>query len=91
MGTISQMAEKCQKCPDRDKCNHKRMEMCAYFDEPQIAMSAGVGAGVSAAAPALHETMQINVCGVMTTVYKDEIEKEIYKALRESFMLNFGV
>lgn len=90
MGTISQMAEKCQKCPDRDKCDHKRMEMCAYFDEPQIAMSAGIEAGVSAAVPALRETIQINVGGVMTAAYKDEIEKEIYKALRESFMLNYG-
>ncbi|MDE7185416.1 MAG: hypothetical protein K2O40_13355 [Lachnospiraceae bacterium] len=90
MGTISQMAEKCQKCPKRDKCDHKRMEMCAYIDDSQIAMSAGVSAGVSAAAPALRETMQINVGGAMTTVYKDEIEKEIYKALREPFMLNYG-
>lgn len=90
MGTVSKMAEMCKACPDRDKCDHKKMEMCAYFDKPQIAMSAGIGAGISAAAPALRETMQINVGGVMTTVYKDEIEKEIYKALREPFMLNYG-
>lgn len=44
----------------------------------------------NSAAPILRETMQINVGGVMTTVYKDEIEKEIYKALREPFMLNYG-
>ena len=44
----------------------------------------------NSAAPLLRETMQINVDGVMTTVYKDEIEKEIYKALREPFMLNYG-
>ncbi len=90
MGTISQMAEKCQKCPKRDKCDYKKMCACAYIDEPQIAREAGISAGVSAAAPALRETMQINVGGVMTTVYKDEIEKEIYKALREPFMLNYG-
>lgn len=90
MGAISQMAEKCQKCPNRDKCDHKRMEACAYYDEPQIAANAGVSVGISAAAPALRETMQINVGGVMTTVYKDEIEKELYKALCEPFMLNYG-
>lgn len=90
MGTISQMAEKCQKCPKRDKCDHKRMEMCAYIEMPQIARESGISAGLSAATPALRETMQINVGGVMTTVYKDEIEKEIYKALREPFMLNYG-
>lgn len=90
MGAISQMAKKCQKCPERDKCDHKRMEACAYYDEPQIAANAGVSAGISASAPALRETMQINVGGVMTTVYKDEIEKELYKALYEPFMLNYG-
>lgn len=90
MRTISQTSEKCQKCPDRDKCDYKRMCACVYVDEPQIAREAGISAGVSAAAPALCETMQINVGGVMTTVYKDEIKKEIYKALREPFMLNYG-
>lgn len=84
------MAEKCQKCPNRDKCDHKRMEACAYIEMPQIAREAGISAGVSAAVPTLRETMQINGGGVMTTVYKDEIEKEIYKALREPFMLNCG-
>lgn len=44
----------------------------------------------SAEAPVLRETMQINVVGVMTTAYRDEIEKEIYKAFREPFMLNYG-
>lgn len=58
--------------------------------KPRIARSARVEAGMSAAAPVLRETMQINVGGVMTTVYKDEIEKEIYKALYEPFMLNYG-
>lgn len=90
MGTLSKMAEKCQKCPDRDKCDHKRMELCAYIVEPQIAINAGVGAGASGAASALRETMQINVGGVMTAVYKDEIEKELYRALREPLMLNYG-
>lgn len=66
------------------------MEMCAYIDETQIAQEASISAGISAAAPALRETMKINAGGVMTTVYKDEIEKEIYKALREPFILHYG-
>lgn len=55
---------------------------CAYL-EPAKADNTQ-----SATAPVLRETMRINVGGVMTTVYKDEIEREIYKALREPFMLN---
>lgn len=34
MGSISRMAVKCQKCPDRDKCDKKRMESLAYIDTP---------------------------------------------------------
>lgn len=34
MGSISRMTEKCQKCPDRDKCDKKRMESLAYIDIP---------------------------------------------------------
>lgn len=32
MGIISQLAEKCKICPNRDKCDKKRMEACAYLD-----------------------------------------------------------
>lgn len=30
-GSFSRMASKCQKCPDRDTCNNKRMEALAYI------------------------------------------------------------
>lgn len=40
-GSMSQMAEKCQKCSDRDKCDNKRMEMCAYIKMPEINISIG--------------------------------------------------
>lgn len=80
MGTISKMSGKCQKCHKRDKCDHKYMEMCAYIEIPQIARETGM----SAAQPVLRENMQINAGGVMTKVYKDEIEKEIYNELCKS-------
>lgn len=81
---LSRLSAKCRACPYRDKCNHKEMEALAYL-EPVKADNMQL-----AAAPVLRETMQINVGGVMTSVYKDEIEREIYKALREPFMLNYG-
>lgn len=81
---LSRLATKCRACPYRDKCSHKVMEALACL-EPVKADNMQ-----SVAAPVLRETMQINVGGVMTTVYKDEIEREIYKALREPFMLNYG-
>ena len=88
MGALTKLAEKCRKCPFVDKCDHKEMEHLAYYDP--MTESAAAGAGMSAAQPVSRETMQINVGGTMTTVYKDEIEKELYKAFREPFMLNFG-
>lgn len=83
------MAEKCQKCPRRDKCDHKRREACAYYDEP-VESSAAISAGVNAALPATRETVQINVGGVLTTVYKDEVEKQLYEVFQRQFMLYCG-
>ena len=31
---LSQLAEKCQKCPKVGNCNHKRMEALAFMDGP---------------------------------------------------------
>nr|DAV06056.1 MAG TPA: hypothetical protein [Bacteriophage sp.] len=50
----------------------------------------GTSIAEKASQPILRETMTINVGGVLTTAYKDDIEREIYKALREPFSLNFG-
>lgn len=89
MGELAKLSEKCRKCPFVDKCDQKKMEAHCYRDEP-MDIEASKEAGMNAAQPVLKETMQINVGGVLTTVYKDEIEKEIYKALREPFSLNYG-
>lgn len=55
-----------------------------------MGIEASKEAGMNAAQPVLRETMQINIGGVMTTVYKEEIEKELYKAFREPFALHYG-
>ena len=89
MGALTRLSEKCSKCPFVDKCDKKKMEAHAYYDEP-MDIEAGKEAGMNAVQPVLRETMQMNIGGVMTTVYKDEIEKELYKAFREPFMLNYG-
>lgn len=81
--------DKCRNCPFVDKCDRKRMESHCYRDEP-IGIEAGKEVGMNAAQPVLRETMQMNIGGVMTTVYKDEIEKELYKAFREPFSLDYG-
>ena len=70
----------CETCSERDDC----------FSSHAVGVAMAEPILQSSAASALRETMQINVGGVMTTAYRDEIEKEIYRALHEPLMLNYG-
>lgn len=70
----------CETCSERDAC----------FSGHAVGVAVAQPMLQSAAIPALRETMQINVGGVLTEVYKDEIEKEIYRVLHEPYMLNYG-
>ena len=87
---LSQLSERCRKCPFVDKCDHKRMEALAYLPEPQIAMNASQSAGIDAAQPLLRETMTIHIAGKPVVVYKDEIEKQLYNRLYSHFGLQYG-
>ena len=71
MGSISQMAEKCQKCPKRDTCDHKRMEMCAYIDMP---------INCSLAMPQVEASISINAIP-NTSSTTESILKEIEKTI----------
>ena len=77
MGTISQMAEKCQKCPKRDKCDHKRMEMCAYIEMPQIAIPNGI------------DDVAINIGGAFT-ISEEKLVKEIEQSLSKRLSIGCG-
>lgn len=88
---LSRLTKKCKECPFVDKCKNKRMEALAYIGEPeQMIAEAGQSATTSAAAPLLRATMEINIDGKTLTVYKDEIEKELYKHLGIGLMRNGG-
>lgn len=76
MEGLSRLSKKCQECPFVETCNHKQMEALAYLND------AGQTASMDAAAPVLRETMIINAGdGTMIEVYKEEIQKQIYKEL----------
>lgn len=77
----SDMRKDCENCPEKQQCWSGKNVEVAYLDADITE---------KAAQPILRETMTINVGGVLTTVYKDDIKREIYKALREPFSLNFG-
>lgn len=76
--TLSKLSEKCKACPKVDSCDHKKMEMCALAELPQMAM-AGVAAtaSVSATAPVLRERID---SPLSPFAYKDELEKALNEA-----------
>lgn len=81
MGTISKMAERCQKCPDRDKCNHKRMEMCAYIDEPKATVSNSIPIGMNVSIANVGGFMNMNM---------GDIAKEIERSLNKNLSMKCG-
>lgn len=87
---LSRLAKKCKECRFVDTCENKRMEALAYLDDKKIIADASEKTAMSAAAPLLRETMEIHVGGETLTVYKDKIEKELYKHLGIGLMRNGG-
>ena len=88
MGSLSRMSEECRKCPNRDKCEHKKMEACAFYDT--IAISAGKEAGEITAAPLLRESIEICIGGNAVRVYKDDIAKELERYHFSERFLHYG-
>lgn len=89
MGAIAKLAEKCQKCPRVEKCDHKRMEACGYYDERNMAESVTAPSTADAASPILRETVNTIVNGQVVKLYKDEIERELYKNLYDGLRCGF--
>lgn len=66
------LREECETCSERGAC----------FSGHAVGVALAQPLPQDLTQPLLRETVSINVDGVMTTAYKDEIEKELYKALR---------
>lgn len=89
MKAIARLAEKCQKCPRVEKCDHKRMEACAYYNEQNIAEAVATPSTSDMAAPIMRETVNTIVNGRVVKVYKDEIERQLYEHLYEGLRRGF--
>ena len=86
---LSRLAEQCRKCPFKDNCKNKRMEALGYLPEPIVA-EAGVPSAAELTQPILRETVNTIIDGKVVKVYKDEIEKQLYKELYSHLDLQFG-
>lgn len=95
MGAISRMATKCRKCPDREKCDYKNMELCAYIEEPQLMadVRATYTADIAQPMAVKHDYRDIKIAENTTVTIdieemKRELKKEFYKAC--GLGLNYG-
>ena len=86
---LSRLAEQCQKCPFKNNCTHKQMEALGYLPTPIIAESI-VPSAAELTQPILRETVNMIIDGKVVKVYKDEIEKQLYKELYSHLGLKFG-
>nr|DAG33962.1 MAG TPA: cytochrome c-552 [Caudoviricetes sp.] len=89
MGAISKIAEKCMACHNVDKCSHKRIEACAYYEYRNMAELTAMPLKSDMVAPVLRETVNMIVNGQAVKVYKDEIEKTLYKHLYDGLRCEF--
>lgn len=72
---LSKLAEKCKSCPKSEKCDHKRMELCALADlPPQNLASATQGVLMDNMSPILREEIKSPLSPFR---YKDELEKAL--------------
>lgn len=70
-------------------CDRKRMEAVGFLPEPCITEAVQpTAAGV--VAPILRETMEIRVDGRPVTVYKDQVERELYRHLYSGLGLHYA-
>lgn len=73
--TLSKLSEKCKSCPSVDKCDHKRMELCALAElPPKMCVDVGQIASVSAAMPLMREKIE---SPLSPFAYRDELEKAL--------------
>ena len=89
MKAVSQLSEKCQKCPRVGTCNEKLKEMCAYMGHPNLCIAnATMPAGDYAHADVLvkHDYRDIKIGPNITTTLdleevKRSFKRDIYRTL----------
>ena len=65
------------------------MEDCAYYDNRNMAESVTAPSIADVASPILRETVNTIVNGKVVKVYKEEIERELYKNLYDGLRCGF--
>ena len=86
---LVRLAKQCRECTFFKTCENKKLEAIGYLPEPIMTdVKAPVTADI--AAPILREIVSRVVDGKVVTMYKDELEKIIYKDLYSHLGLQYG-
>lgn len=86
---LARLAKQCCECPFVKTCKHKKLEAVGCLPDPIMA-DARAPVTADIAAPILRETVSRVVDGKVVTMYKDELEKILYKDLYSHLGLQFG-
>lgn len=76
---LARLKKQCRECPFVETCEHKPI-----MADVKVPVTADI------AAPILRETVSRVVDGKVVTMYKDELEKILYKDLYSHLGLQFG-
>lgn len=85
---LARLAKQCRECPFVETCEHKELEAVGYLPDPIMADAKAAVADITA--PILREPVSRVVDGKIVTMYKDELEKILYKDLYSHLGLQFG-
>lgn len=83
----SRLSKTCQACPYVDTCDHKEMELHGYLSGPNKVSVTVADLSQPMAQPMVRETIEIHRYGQTFVRYKDDIEKELNKALYKDLYL----
>lgn len=89
MGCLSKISKTCQTCPSAKECTKKSMEAVRCLPEP-IKSDTASPSSADLAQPILRETVNTIINGEVVKIYKDDLEKELYKSLYSQLGLNYG-
>lgn len=79
---FARLTKQCHECPFVETCEHKEPE--PIMADVKVPVTADI------AAPILRETVSRVVDGKVVTMYKDELEKILYKDLYSHLELQIG-
>lgn len=89
MGCLSKISKTCQTCQSAKECTKKRMEAVRCLPE-SIKLNTASPSSADLTQPILRETVNTIINGEVVKIYKDDLEKELYKSLYSQLGLNYG-